>query len=74
MKAIGLCMIVNGEGDPFTRLQEKRHVDYPLIMDADNLLELRSPSKRRRSNSNAQRSWLLTVTAHSTSQQTAFIV
>jgi len=45
MKAIGLCMIVNGEGDPFTRLQEKRHVDYPLIMDADNLLELRSPSK-----------------------------
>jgi hypothetical protein len=33
------------EGDPFRRLQEKRHVDYALIMDANNLLELRSPSK-----------------------------
>ena len=45
MKAIGLCMIVNGEDDAFTRLQEKRHVDYALIIDADNLLELRSLSK-----------------------------
>jgi hypothetical protein len=33
------------EGDPFRRLQEKRRVDYALIIDADNLLELRSLSK-----------------------------